>query len=108
MSFKDQVAKDIDGVFLNPIEFAEPHDIDGVTTDCVLDDDIIEPHSGDDQSMEYDGVFFTDKMLYIKEGFFTERPIEGQRIYVDGDQYDVIKVSANMGLLEIRIRQYST
>lgn len=108
MSFKAQVAKDITGVFINPSEFAEEHDVDGQLVNCVVDDDIIQERTGGDQSMEYDGVFATEKMLYIEETFFTRRPIEGQRIYLDGDLFSVKRVASNMGVLEIELRQDST
>lgn len=108
MSFKAQVAKDVAGVFINPSEFAEEHNVDGTPVKCVVDEDIIRELSGLDQSMEYDGVFFTEKMLYIDESFFSRRPIEGQRMYLDNDLFTVKRVVANMGVLEIQLRQDST
>lgn len=108
MSFKTQVAKDITGVFINPSEFADEHDVDGVMVQCVVDDDIIEERTGGQVSVGYDGVFKTEKMLYIEESFFAQRPIEGERMYLDGDLFTVKKVGANMGVLEIQLQQDST
>lgn len=108
MSFKDQVAKDITAVFINPLEFADLHNIDGQDVMCVVDDDIVQERTGGDQSMEYDGVFFTEKMLYIKEDFFLQPPIKDERIRLDGDIFTVQQVSNNMGMLEIELRQDST
>lgn len=109
MSFKDQVAMDIQGVFINPLEFADKHTIDGVTdVDCVLDSDVFAERTGLDQAYEYDGVFVTDKMLYIAESFFSQRPVEGQEMQVDDDYYYVKKVGAQMGVLEITLRQNSS
>lgn len=105
MSFKAQVAKDIAGVFINPSEFAEEHTVDGQTVDCVLSSDEFLEQTGLDASMDYDGVFFTDKMLYIAESFFDRRPIEGQKIEVNGDYFDVKKVGGEMGILNIHLRQ---
>lgn len=108
MDFKQQVQADITGVFINPSEFAEEHTIDGVTGQAVLDSDIFDKQTGLDPSMEYDGVFYTNKVLYIDESFFTSRPIEGQEMQVDSEYYFVTKVAANMGVLEIHLRQNST
>lgn len=108
MSFKAQLEKDIAGVFINPSEFATEHSVDGTLVDCVVDDDIINERTGLDPSMEYDGVFVVRKMLYIKESFFVDRPIEGQRIDLDGDYYYVKNVSANMGMLEVQLERNDT
>ena len=40
-SFKDCVAADIHGVFLNTQEFADTHTIDGRKMDAVVDDDAL-------------------------------------------------------------------
>lgn len=105
MSFKDQVAKDIGGVFINPAEFAEEHSIDGVNVQCVLDSDAFLEQTGLDASMDYDGVFFTDKILYIAASFFNRRPIEGQEMRINNDYYIVQKVAGDMGMLNIHVRQ---
>ena len=36
-SFKDQLEIDKKAVFLNTLEFAEPHEIGGVMINCVID-----------------------------------------------------------------------
>ena len=40
-TFKDCVAGDIHGVFLNRMEFASTHTIDGKEMDAVVDDDAL-------------------------------------------------------------------
>jgi hypothetical protein len=108
MSFKAQLEKDITGVFINPSEFATEHNVDGTLVDCVVDDDIINERTGLDSNLEYDGVFVVKKMLYIKESFFSKKPLEGQRIDLDGDYHYVKNVSTNIGMLEIELERNDT
>lgn len=108
MSFKAQLEKDITGVFINPGEFATEHNVDGTLVDCVVDDDIINERTGLEAKMEYDGVFVVRKMLYITASFFRHRPIEGQRIELDGDYFYVKNVSTNLGMLEVELERNDT
>ena len=60
-SFKDCVAADIHGVFLNNQEFASTHTIDGKEMDAVVDDDAL-----------------LDKLAAIFEERFNEAYFDGE------------------------------
>ncbi len=108
MGFKDQLAKDVAGVFINPGEFADQHTVNGDLAECVVDDDIIQERTGLEPSMNYDGVNVVKKMLYIAESFFEHIPIVDERFTLDDEYYSVKHVSNNMGMLEIELERNST
>jgi hypothetical protein len=60
MSFKDQVAADIDRTFFNITEFGEPAIIDGVTKNVIIDEEALKLR-GD---KEYGGIT-TGMLLYF-------------------------------------------
>lgn len=103
MSFKDEARKDIQRVFVNPLEFAEPHDIDGTTVLCVVDDDVIDERQGIGRTQWMDGVYIDMRLIYIEKDLLPRKPVRGQLMRLDGERFIVQKVAENMGVLEITI-----
>lgn len=99
--FKDQLAKDIKSVFINPLEFAAPHNVNGSTVDCVVDSDLLEERGGA-RSEFVEGVFVSKKMIFISAEDI-EKPVIGQLFRLDGDRYTVYDVAEDEGLLTITI-----
>lgn len=97
MSFKAQIAKDIDGVFINALEFAEAHDIDGAPVVCVLDTDVTHERRAPVQNSAA-GIQIA---LHIAADKLSTRPVSGQIMRIDGEIYVVQNVSQNMGLYYI-------
>ena len=58
-SFKDCVAADIHGVFLNTQEFADTHTIDGRKMDAVVDDDALLERDAARGGVHTDGTYRT-------------------------------------------------
>lgn len=110
MSFKDAVAADVKNVFLNPLEFADEHIIDGQPVMVAVDDDVIEERRGrSDGGMRHaEGVFQTMKMLYVAQSDLPRVPVRDELLEFDGEYYRVDKVSINMGMLEIAIEANET
>lgn len=90
--FKDFVAQDIDDVFLNQLEFADCHDIDGVRMFCVIDNDVTQ---GADTQLE--GVYLNAIRIHVRAGVLPKRPIENEPMTVDDRLYFVRSVSDEMG-----------
>ena len=95
-SFKEQLEKDIDSVFFNMLEFAEPHIIDGKETPIVLDTDrIIELSTG--KTVETRGIFTDDILFFIRKKDLDYKPVAGQHMEFDGELYPISDVMEDFG-----------
>lgn len=99
MSFKAQIKKDIEGVFINADEFADVHDIDGAPVVCVLDTDLTHERRAAVQG----SVAGVQIALHVKAEALDGRPVSGQIMRIDGDLFVVQSVSLNMGLYYITL-----
>ena len=99
MSLKEQIAGDIDSVFLNTLDFADEHVINGLTVRCVVDEDRLQERA-DKQAQ---GVYLGAKLLFVKAADFPGRPAVNMRLTLDGKPYSVVSCIENMGMFEIRI-----
>ena len=64
-SFKDCVAADIHGVFLNNQEFASTHTIDGKEMDAVVDDNALLERDAARGGVHSDGIYKVRRLLYV-------------------------------------------
>ena len=95
-AFKDAVADDVKGVFLNADEFSDYHDIDGERVLCQIDSDVTGPAKAD-----LEGVFVNTVVVYVASLDLVRRPVEGQPISIDGRLFFVANVSDEQGILAI-------
>ena len=102
MSLKQLMMDDINDVFLDPEEFAELHDINGVPVLCVIDEDISKQRSSR-QSGNYDGVYQRELTLFVSESDLGYRPERDQKMTVDSEWYLVLNCAASAGMLEIEL-----
>ena len=101
MALRAQLARDR-AVFLNPAEFGEAMVIDGVPVTAVRDDDLtVQRTQGPPQA---EGLFAQRTVLHLAAGLIT-RPVEGQRLNVDGHHWYVRQVSEAEGMLELTLEQ---
>lgn len=100
-TFKEQVAEDLD-TFINLDEFADEHDVNGVTVKCVV-------QSPTEQEMFQQGIAYSGyevthgnlTILHIKKDDFGETPVESQVVELDGESGLVKSCIEDMGLLSI-------
>lgn len=100
MGFKDQVAADIQNVFINEEEFATTHIIEGTAVKCVLNTDT-EDKIKDGRIL---GQIEADVTLF---GCTSDLPRERgpeSILNVDGKEMIVIKWAESMGMTEIALR----
>ena len=83
-SFKDCVAADIHGVFLNTQEFADTHTIDGRKMDAVVDDDALLERDAARGGVHTDGTYRTRRLLYVDKTDYGGRPMSGKILNLDG------------------------
>ena len=107
MGFKEEVASDIVGVFLNLEEFGDTHTIGKKETICVIDEERFQNKQRNrTKSLENEGLFVEGMTLFIEKSFFKYLPHSGEKILVDGVRYLVEETKEDMGLLEIDLTRY--
>ena len=90
--FKEQVRKDVKGVFINFAEF-------GKDTLCVISRDFTDELPLGSRNLE--GVFLNDLTIYVEDLDMQPRPVEGEMMRVDGSLHLVKSVSDEMGVYVI-------
>lgn len=107
MAFKESLDKDIRDTFLNGLEFAEEHEINGEMVKCVLDEERYQlKQSKRVNSLDNDGTYVDGLTIFIEESFFTYRPHAREVITLDGEDYYVLSCKKDMGVLEIDVIRY--
>ena len=96
MKFKDAIEQDVKKVFINPNEFAEVHEINGVSLFCVVDKDVVA-----EAQQRFEGIFTNTVTIYISERDLEVKPVEGELMSVDEEQYIVRSVSVETGVYVI-------
>ncbi|MTI49700.1 MAG: hypothetical protein FH761_17860 [Firmicutes bacterium] len=96
--FKDTLQNDI-VIFFN--DFAEPHNIDGVTIDCIVDNDKLTERS----KKEFDGLSLGDMLIYVKSEDLNKSIKEDMPIVFDNRPMQVFSSREDMGIYEIVLNQ---
>lgn len=110
-TFKEQVAKDIQDVFLNGDEFAEEHtiscDLGDVTCPCVLQSPTARERFLTGGAYDrYDGISGEQVVLHVAKQSLLEVPSEGVTLTIDGRMMDVISCVDDMGMLSISMQAH--
>ena len=108
MTFKDIIHKDVKAAFLNPAEFGELHDINGVQLPAVIDDDLLDGEinvSYHGQSTQRAGGLYSGGIaLYISTDDFG-KPKAGTMLKLDGKAHTVLSVSEQDGMYKIDLHR---
>lgn len=104
MSFKEQIQKDLDAVFLNLEDFAELHRVEGVKIAVVVDSDRLNKL----KQGHILGLVEADMLLMGKKADFPANLEPGRLLNVDGREMIVENSGENMGLVEVALRQNRT
>lgn len=101
-SFKEILNQDIENVFLNTLEFADIHNVDGKDMPVQVDDnEIIEREKKSSSNM--DGVYVKQKLIYVKAKDFGALPAIGRQIMLDGKRYMVVDSTDEYGVYTITL-----
>lgn len=104
MSFKEQIQKDLDTVFLNLGEFAELHRVEGVEIAVVVDSDQLDNL----KQGQILGLIEADMLLMGRAKDFPADLEPGRLLNVDGRELIVVNSGKDMGLVEVALRQNRT
>lgn len=102
MTFKQQLARDIDSVFMNTDEFAEYHRIDGKRLRCVIEDGDSIPNPN------ATGTHTRTMMIYVKARLLPGRLAPDAAVTVDGKRWTVASVSEELGMYTIKLEAART
>ena len=104
MGFKEQIHKDLDAVFFNVDEFAEPHRIEGRTVAVIVDSDRLTNL----KKGQILGLVEADMLILGKESDFPRDLEPGRLLNVDGRELLVMNSGRDMGLVEVALSQSRT
>ncbi|EFU77744.1 hypothetical protein [Lachnoanaerobaculum saburreum] len=101
-SFKEILNQDIENVFLNTLEFADIHNVDGKDMPVQVDDnEVIEREKKAKSNM--DGVYVKQKLIYVKAKDFGSLPAIGRQIMLDGKRYLITDSTDEYGIYTITL-----
>lgn len=103
-AFKDAVKADIKQVFINLLEFADVHNINGEEVAAVIDRDILKERPNLTTSVEARAIFEEEIHIYVAYDDLVRKPVKDEILRLDGAIFIVEEVAENMGVLEITIR----
>ena len=85
MTFKEQMAKDVGAVFLNPEEFGETHVVNGKEMVIIIDNN--EQIEREKRVGQSDAVYANQKLFYAAASDFGALPKQGSILMLDGERY---------------------
>lgn len=101
-TFKDFAAQDIQNVFVNQGEFAEPVTINHMEMMIVRDDEVVNPT---DTKMRMGDVSkqlaVYDVSFHVAASYFEHIPPVDELMDFEGEEYRIKSVSDNLGMLTI-------
>lgn len=105
-TFKEQLAVDITNTFLNGDEFAEEHELNGVTCTCVVQSPTAQEQftSGTDYK-HYEGIGGRTVIVHVAASDLPEIPIEGETYTLDGAIMEVNSCVEDLGMLSITLHE---
>jgi hypothetical protein len=101
MNFRELLEDDLNAVFFNEDEFAEPHTIDGVVINCMIDNDHLMKRS----KKEYDGISVGELLIFVKKSDINKKFKQGMPIVFDGRPMSIFDIREDMGIYEIILSQ---
>ena len=102
-SFKDCVAADIFGAFLNAHEFADTHIVNDKKMTVVVDENEILERDKSRLGTHVDGLYKSRRLIYVARAEFGPRPAIGAMLSLDGRQYKVTDCTEEAGALAIEL-----
>ena len=102
MNLREVVNSDINDVFFDTDEFAEPHNVNGTEMLCIVDTDLNKVRSAQD-SEQYDGIVLTMVRLYVKKTDLPKRPVYGKVFRLDEKPYTVVDCADEAGVWVITL-----
>lgn len=103
--FQKQIAADNAAVFLNEMEFAELHDLNGTECMAIVQDISVAQSLTIQQGKDdyYPCLYGSQLQVNCQKADLPEVPVYGMRFYLDDKMYEVESVGDDMGILTIHL-----
>ena len=103
-TFKELVAADISDVFLNRLEFADTHRINGKEMTVLVDEnELLERDKAKVLMAQTEGTYKARRLIYVAKNEFGPRPAQGVTLTLDTKQYKVKDCTEEAGVLAIEL-----
>lgn len=103
-TFKEQIATDISTTFLNCLEFADTHTVNGKEMAAVVDDnELLERDKAKIMAAQTEGTYKARRLVYVAKADFGPRPAQGVVLTLDGKAYKVKTCTEEAGVLAIEL-----
>lgn len=107
MSFKEQVAADVKGVFINSEEFADEHKLNGTTCQAVVQSPTSKERFISGMTYNrYEGISGELIIVHCDKSDLPEVPVEGQVFTLDDVPCLVSSCIDDMGVLTIELHAH--
>ena len=103
--FQEQIAADNAAVFINDMEFAEVHNLNGTECKAVVQDISVAQALTIQQGKDdyFPGIYGSQLQVNCLKAELLEVPVYGMRFYLDDKMYEVESVGDDMGILTIQL-----
>jgi hypothetical protein len=103
VDFKATVGADVIDTFLNTLEFADTHTINGAQMPAVVDSPVFAERQARSQKDYADGIYTDRKIVYVSAAAFGVRPALGEQLMLDGARFIVTECTDEMGMYAITV-----
>lgn len=107
-SFKDCIASDVSSVFLNRLEFAELHTVNGKKIPVLMDENELLERDKARMGTRIDGLYKSRRLIYVAQTDFGARPAIKASLTLDRVEYRVRDCTAEAGILAIELEAAKT
>ena len=107
-SFKECIAADVSNVFLNKLEFADTHTVNGKKMTVLVDDNELLERDKAKMGTHMDGLYKSRRLIYVAQKDFGPRPAIKAALTLDGRAFRVADCTAEAGILAIELEATKT
>lgn len=107
-SFKECIAADVSSVFLNRLEFADTHTVNGKKMAVLVDENELLERDKAKLGTHADGVYKSRRLIYVAQADFGPRPAIKSVLTLDRVAYRVRDCTAEAGILAIELEAAKT
>lgn len=104
-NFREQIAADNTAAFINSLEFADKHNLNGTECSAILQDISVAEglSTGTGASQTYPGIYGSRLQVNCLAVDLQQVPVFGQLFVLDAKQYLVESCANDMGILTIQL-----
>ena len=107
-SFKECIAADVSNVFLNKLEFADTHTVNGKKMTVLVDDNELLERDKAKMGTHIDGLYKRRGLIYVAQKDFGKRPAIKSMLTLDGLAFRVADCTEEAGILAIELEAAKT